>query len=239
MLLPPSETKSSAGAGAVLDLGALSFPELTATRRRLVDALVALSADSAASQAALGLSRTQAAEVGHNAALRTAATTSALRRYTGVLYDALDAGSLTSRSRARLVVASALFGLVRADDPIPTYRLSGGSRLPGLPSLRTLWRPVVGEVLTGVDELVVDLRSGVYAALGPAPGAVTATVLTAGADGRRTVVSHHNKTHKGLLARALARTRAEPTDARGVARVAAHAGLRVELASATELVVLT
>ncbi|MEO9222237.1 MAG: hypothetical protein ABI251_10780, partial [Mycobacteriaceae bacterium] len=77
-----------------------------------------------------------------------------------------------------------------------------------------------------------------YAALGPVPGAVTVTVLTERPDGTRAVVSHFNKAHKGLLARALALTRAEPTDARAVARVARKAGLRVELASATEITVL-
>ena len=52
-------------------------------------------------------------------------------------------------------------------------------------------------------------------------------------------MSHFNKHHKGLLARALVVSRAEPDDVKGVARVAARAGLRVEVASARELVVLT
>ncbi len=71
------------------------------------------------------------------------------------------------------------------------------------------------------------------------PGAVTATVLTEQPDGTRKVVSHFNKHHKGLLARALVVTRAEPADVEAVARVAAKAGLRVEVASRTELIVLT
>ncbi len=64
-------------------------------------------------------------------------------------------------------------------------------------------------------------------------------MLTEQPDGSRKVVSHFNKHHKGLLARALVLTRAEPADVDGVARVAARAGLRVETASATELVILT
>jgi cytoplasmic iron level regulating protein YaaA (DUF328/UPF0246 family) len=77
-------------------------------------------------------------------------------------------------------------------------------------------------------DLVVDLRSGSYAALGRVPGAVEVDVLAEHADGRRTVVSHFNKAHKGRLARALATTRAEPTDAASVAAVARRAGMRVE-----------
>lgn len=68
---------------------------------------------------------------------------------------------------------------------------------------------------------------------------MTATVLTEKPDGSRSVVSHFNKHHKGLLARALVVSRAEPSDVKGVARVAAKAGLTVEIASPTELIILT
>ena len=53
-------------------------------------------------------------------------------------------------------------------------------------------------------------------------------VLAEHSDGRRTVVSHFNKAHKGRLARALATTRSEPDDAAQVVTVARRAGLRVE-----------
>lgn len=239
VLLPPSETKATGGRRAPLDLDALGHPELTAVRRTLLDALVALSADVDACATALGLGPSQHHEVARNAELLTSPTLPALRRYTGVLYDALDVGTLTPRGRSRLAIGSALFGVLRAQDPVPAYRLSAGSALPGLGGLRTLWRPVLTPALAAVDDFVVDLRSGAYAALGPVPGAVTATVLTERPDGSRAVVSHFNKAHKGLLARALVSSRAEPHDAAGVARVAARAGLRVELAGERELVVLT
>ena len=103
-------------------------------------------------------------------------------------------GSLTRAQRARadrrLAVGSALFGLVAAGDRIPAYRLSAGSALPGLPTLRALWKPALSPVLAAVDELVVDLRSGSYAALAPVPGAVTVDVLSERPDGTRAVVGH-------------------------------------------------
>ncbi|MGY1615979.1 peroxide stress protein YaaA [Geodermatophilus sp. SYSU D00691] len=217
VLLPPSETKSPGGSGAPLDLSSLSSPPLTPARAQLVEALVALADDVPASRAALGLSAQQDGEVARNAALRTAATAPALERYTGVLYDALDVRSMTkaqrSRAAGRLAVGSALFGLVRDGDRIPPYRLSAGSQLPGLPTLRALWKPTLGAVLAEVDDLVVDLRSGSYAQLAPVPGAVTVTVLSERPDGSRAVVSHFNKAHKGRLARFLATTTAEPADA--------------------------
>jgi cytoplasmic iron level regulating protein YaaA (DUF328/UPF0246 family) len=76
--------------------------------------------------------------------------------------------------------------------------------------------------------LVVDLRSGSYAALGRLPAAVKVDVVAEHADGTRSSVSHFNKAHKGRLARALATTRSEPNDAAAVATVARRAGMRVE-----------
>ncbi|MGW5383026.1 peroxide stress protein YaaA [Nocardia sp. NPDC003963] len=245
VLLPPSETKSDGGSGGPLDLSALAFDSLTEIREQLVGELVILAGDPDASRSALGLGKNADSELARNATVRISPTRPALERYTGVLYDALGAGSFTRAQRAkagaRIAVGSALFGAIRADDPIPAYRLSGGSKLPGRPTLAAVWRDHLGPALRDAagEELVVDLRSGTYQQLGRVPGAVTATVLTEQADGSRTVVSHFNKHHKGLLARALVLTRAEPTDIRAVARVADKAGLRVEIASDTELVVLT
>ncbi|ANY08349.1 peroxide stress protein YaaA [Pseudonocardia sp. HH130630-07] len=235
VLLPPSETKRAGGDGAPLDLAGLSHDaELGPVRSALVPEVVALAADPPAARAALGLSAGQAAEIDRNAALPTAPTMPALDRYTGVLYDALDAGSFTratrGRARSRLAVCSALFGLLGADDPIPAYRLSAGSRLPGAGTLAARWRPALDPLLARIatGELVVDLRSGGYAGLGAAPGAVTVNVLAERADGHRSVVSHHNKAHKGGLARLLATSRAEPGDAGAIARIARRAGHTVE-----------
>lgn len=244
VLLPPSETKCAGGDGPPVELSALSFPELDPLRTELLDEVVELAGDTGASRAALGLSPRQDEEIARNAALWTSPTVPALHRYTGVLYDALDAGSLrgtaVARARARLVVGSALFGLVRATDPVPVYRLSAASTLPGRPTLAARWRPLLDPLLTtlAAGETVVDLRSGSYAALGRVPGAVTVDVLTERPDGARSVVSHFNKAHKGRLARALAVTRAEPSNAAGVAAVARRAGMRVERRGPTHLDVI-
>jgi len=239
VLLPPSETKSPGGSGAPLDLDSLSSPSLTPVRARLVDALVALADDRPAARAALGLSEQQDGEIARNAALLGAPTAPALERYTGVLYDALDVRSLTragrARAAARLAVGSALFGLVRDGDRIPAYRLSAGSQLPGLPTLRALWKPALSSVLADVDELVVDLRSGSYAALAPVPGAVTVTVLSERPDGSRAVVSHFNKAHKGRLARFLATTTAEPSDVGRLRALLRRNGFSVECDGRTAL----
>src|SRR4051794_1959886 len=240
VLLPPSETKAPGGDGAPLDLSRLTAAgELTGVRTELVEALVKLADDVPAAREALGLSVAQDEEIARNAALWTAPTMPALLRYTGVLYDALDVRTLTRAQRARagrrLAVGSALFGLVAADDPIPAYRLSAGSALPGLPGLRTLWRPVLSPARAAPDALVVDLRSGSYAALAPVPGAVTVRVLSERPDGSRAVVSHFNKAHKGRLARLLATPTAEPDGVPRLVTVLRRAGWRVERAGGAAL----
>jgi cytoplasmic iron level regulating protein YaaA (DUF328/UPF0246 family) len=232
VLLPPSETKAPGGAGHPLDLSALTAPELTPVRIELVEALVKLAGEVPAARTALGLSPTQDDEIERNAALWTSGTLPALQLYTGVLYDALDVRSMTRAQRARagrrLAVGSALFGLVGADDPVPAYRLSAGSSLPGLPTLRALWKPALSPVLAGIDDLVVDLRSGSYAALAPVRGAVTLEVLSERPDGTRSVISHFNKAHKGRVARLLATTTAEPDSPVRLRSLLRRSGLHVE-----------
>ena len=215
VLLPPSETKSAGGDGPPLALEALSWPALRGVRERLVAALVQLAADPAASRVALGLGPRADAEVAANAALRSAPTTPVLDRYRGVLYDALAPATLSPAARARaerdVVVTSALFGAVRGGDRVPAYRLSAGSRLPGIGPLAGLWRPLLAGVLADLtaeqDRPVLDLRSGAYVALWGRPpvGArpLPVRVLAEAADGTRSVVSHANKAAKGRLARAL------------------------------------
>ncbi|HJT02296.1 MAG TPA: peroxide stress protein YaaA [Pseudonocardiaceae bacterium] len=244
VLLPPSETKQLGGDGPPLGLeaiglDALSHADLTPVRRKLIDELVALAGDRSAGLAALGLSQHQHGELERNGALWSAPTLPALRRYTGVLYAALDAQSLRPAQCDRLMVASALFGLLRADDRIPAYRLSAASTLPGLGSVRSVWRPMLGPLLAGFPGLVVDLRSGGYVALGPVPGAVTVQVISDDGHGRRRTISHHNKAHKGRLARLLATAPGEVCDAEAVAHIARRGGLRVHRSAerALEIVV--
>ncbi|UJW36032.1 peroxide stress protein YaaA [Saccharothrix sp. AJ9571] len=243
VLLPPSETKATGGDGPPLDLDSLSSPELNPVRAKIADALTDLARDVPASLAALGISERQADEVQRNAELWTSPTLPALRRYTGVLYDALDITSFKkaelTRANERLAVASALFGIARATDRIPAYRLSAGSTLPALGGLRPLWRPALEPVFAGVEGLVVDLRSGGYAALARIPGAVTVRVVTEDGRGQRKTVSHFNKAYKGKLAAVLARAGRAPSTVDGLVKVAAKAGLSVERTGEHELEMLT
>lgn len=234
ILLPPSETKAPGGDGPALDLGELSFPMLNSIRQRNIGDLSALEPDDALG--ILGISEKLRGEAEANSRLQDAPTMPAIHRYTGVLYDALDAATLPASARARLGVGSALFGALAADDPVPHYRLSSGTKLPDAdgtrPTMKARWGKALTQALAEIPGTVVDLRSGGYQQLGKVPGAVTVRVESVREDGSRKVVSHFNKHYKGLLARTLAmsgETLDTPGDVGGVAAVARAAGMTVEI----------
>jgi len=214
ILLPPSEGKSVPRRGGSLDLSALGFDGLQEPRAEVVTALVELCrTDPVGAAAVLGLGPTQLDQLSRNADLRTAPTARADRIYAGVLYDALDLGSLGAPARRRatrtLVIMSSLFGAVRPQDRIPAYRLSGDTRLPGIGTVSTFWRSHLGDELTNAAGagLVVDLRSSTYASFWR-PGAelaprVASVRVLHEVGGRRQVVSHFNKATKGRIVRAL------------------------------------
>jgi uncharacterized protein len=230
VLLPPSKGKTAPAAGDPLDLAALSFPELTARRERLVRTLVrTASGRPATARRALGLSAGQAGELAVDAALRTAPAAPAALVYSGVLFERLRLAELPPAAQARVLIASALWGVVRPGDPIPAYRLSMDARLPRTPGLAAYWRPALARTLPD-EGLVVDLRSGPYAAAWT-PRAATVVGVRAfrERDGKRTAVSHMVKATRGEVARLLLRAPTPPASPDEVAQLVAAAGHAVEL----------
>jgi cytoplasmic iron level regulating protein YaaA (DUF328/UPF0246 family) len=216
ILLPPSEGKTAPRRGKPLDLAKLTLPALAPARQRVLESLVALcsSTHDDAARTALGLSAGQTDEITRNAALRTAPTATAAQVYTGVLYEALDLATLNPAARKQmrrsLLVFSGLWGVVGIDDRIPSYRCAAGVSLPGVGGVGTFWRKALPEALAALTgkRLVIDLRSGPYAAMWqPAGEHASIRVLherIVGGVATRTVVSHFNKATKGRLVRDLA-----------------------------------
>jgi cytoplasmic iron level regulating protein YaaA (DUF328/UPF0246 family) len=238
ILLPPSEGKTSPASGPRLAIRKLSFPTLTPVRNDVRDALVTLCQNKPQQAATvLGLGPKQVSEVVRNANLMTAPTAPAVEVYTGVLYDALDVHHMSARARTNLnthvVLASALFGFVRPDDPIPAYRLSGDTTLPGLGPLASVWREPLTDVLRSTSGVILDLRSGAYAKLGPIPTEAADRTLVGRVllerNGKRTVVSHHNKATKGRLVGALMHQRTVPTTQAALIRSLEKLGFRCEI----------
>ncbi|MDX2025581.1 peroxide stress protein YaaA [Microcella sp.] len=224
-LLPPSETKRDGGLGEKLALDRLSFATLTDARRDTLDELRRLGGDPEVAARALKLSAAAAPpELARNREVEQSATMPAIERYTGVLYDALAIHEWKAAARERasrhLVVHSALFGLLGADDLIPAYRLSHDSRLPDQ-TLRARWSRPIAAVLESTEGPLIDLRSEGYAALGPLPDrrdAVFVRVVAVGADGIARALNHFNKKGKGEFLRDLLGAGPLPSTVEGLCR---------------------
>src|ERR1700761_9757633 len=134
ILLPPSEGKTAPKTGPPVDLEALAFAgELTESRRKLLGALAALAElplERAVSM--LAVSKGQAGEVAVDAELGSAPAGPAAEVYTGVLYDRLRLPELPKRAQGRVLIASALWGVLPPADRIPYYRLSAEARPDGI-----------------------------------------------------------------------------------------------------------
>lgn len=213
IVLPPSEGKAQRHRGSTLDLEHLSYPSLTSSRRTVLAAAAAVSSTPDAARL-LKVSPTLSAEIARNTALDALPTLPAAQAYNGVLYQALDLGSLDlasrRRARRRLVITSAMFGLLRLNDRIPPYRLSMGVNLPGVGPLARFWRDPLASALLGQPRrgVIVDTRSSTYAAAwGPHAGSPQARrwvhVMVPGA-------THMAKHTRGLVARALVQSPADP-----------------------------
>lgn len=197
----------------------MSFPELTQLRQRLINE-VREAADRPDAATILRISEGRDDLLALNRNLTQAPTAPAQQVYSGVLFEALDAATLTGatlrRARSRVVVISALWGAVRLQDRIPAYRLSMGATLPGRAPLANRWRDQLDQVLpiTAAKGLIVDCRSATYVAAWRPRGELAARTVTVRVfrevAGRRTVVSHMAKHTRGLIARAIVDCATEP-----------------------------
>jgi len=206
VLLPPSEGKTAPEAGAPVDLGSLAFAaELGEQREELLDVL--------------------------DPGLREAPAAPAAEIYTGVLFKRLELPKLPAKARRQVLIASALWGVVRPDDRIPHYKLPPKEKLDEIGSLAKFWRPPLAEALPDNEgELILDMRSGAYSTMWKPKRATLLSVRAfTESDGERKAVSHMAKAVRGDVARALLGAKKAPGDPEAVAALAKSAGFAVEL----------
>lgn len=210
VLLPPSEGKAQPETGEPVDLGSLAFAEELGERREeLLEAL--------------------------DPGLREAPAAPAAEVYTGVLFKRLQLPELPAAARRRVLIASALWGVVRPDDRIPSYRLPPKTKLEGIGPLAAYWRPALAEALPNKEgDLIVDMRSAAYAtAWKPKRATLLAVRAFTESGGQRKAVSHMAKAVRGDVARALLTAKKPPADPEGAAAIAESAGFTVELGPGT------
>jgi cytoplasmic iron level regulating protein YaaA (DUF328/UPF0246 family) len=241
-LLPPSETKEPGGKKMAK---VLSHKELDKTRKLLQQALVEICKTPTLAAKALKLGPRQLGEIAVNLDLISPKCLPALDRYTGTLYDALQEGGVTAAMRARaskvVYIQSSLFGLISAGDEIPNYRLSAGSKLPGV-NVKSLWQEAHEAVWSKYSkEIVIDMRSNSYAELAPVPGFLTCytlDVLLEDKKGKRTRLNHFNKQAKGQFVRSALIASPAPKTIADLKFVAKLANLELEV-SGKQLLLIT
>ncbi len=133
----------------------------------------------------------------------------AWQRYTGVVWDHLDLASLTATQRntfiKRIIVPSGLLGLVRADDPLPDYRLKMGARLAPFGTMSKWWNEPITDALVAVvkKKLVVDLLPNEHRAAINWERLDNVVRIDLVSHSGAVVGGHNAKAAKGLLARHL------------------------------------
>ena len=200
VLLPPSQGKAAPDRGRRAGLSTLVYPRLRESRERLIDAV--------------------------DPGLRAAPAIPAAELYTGVLFAALGLADLPWDG---VLIASALWGVVRPGDRIPAYRLDMSAKPSGVGGLAAYWREPLRRALPDRG-LVLDMRSGSYAAAWRPRRARHLAVrgFTEAPDGSRSVITHMAKRVRGEVARlAIQAGGAERPEE--VAEIVTAGGMRVEL----------
>ena len=190
ILLPPSEKKKAAISQERFELSSLVFAaELTGARSQTI--------------ASHDLSQ----------------TSPAIEIYDGVLFQGLNWKTLTAaeqkRANTKVLIISAIFGLVRPLDKIFSYKEKIDNKL---------WREAISVVADKfVSELIIDCRSSTYKGVWTVNPQRTVEVRVFKVDGaERSVITHMSKKYRGELTRHLLKQTTDPTTPAEVQRIAAQ-----------------
>jgi cytoplasmic iron level regulating protein YaaA (DUF328/UPF0246 family) len=179
ILLPPSEGKNQPAGKSKLNLAKIAFAD------QLIDVRTRLVTKS----------------------LATALAAMAIDVYSGVLYQALDWGSLSPTAKARgdksILIVSAIFGVLRPSDVIPNYKAK---------IKNSDWKALLKPVLDGLKtDLIIDCRSSTYAGVWQSPPDRTVAVRVFKKDkGKISVITHLSKKYRGELTRELLKSGKSP-----------------------------
>ena len=132
---------------------------------------------------------------------------SAIKRYTGVVYNHIEWNSLSKKAQEymnnHVIIFSGLFGLLTPDTLIPDYKLK-----MNVLSLKRLWGPIISKHLENED-LVFDLLPQVHRkAYTPNKNTIQVDFLVKN-KGKTSAAGHFGKSVKGEFIRFLAQNQVQ------------------------------
>jgi len=213
ILLAPSESKTPGGKGR-LDLDSLIFKEINNKREELIQKYQKIldRANLEELKELFGLKKEDEIKK-YIINIYEEPVKEAIKRYSGVAFDYLDYNSLETEAKEylanNLLIFSNLFGVLKADDLIPIYRLKQGSSIDGI-KIEKFYNKVLKEPLDNylANEDILDIRAGYYNKFyKPSKKYTTLKFLK-----NNKVVSHWAKAYRGMVLRECAKKEVNSID---------------------------
>jgi cytoplasmic iron level regulating protein YaaA (DUF328/UPF0246 family) len=206
ILLAPSETKKNGGEKP-FDISTLLFNELLPYRNQLLHHYINILQKGDLTQLSkmFGLKkeadiRAHMKDIIHEPAMK------AIERYTGVAFDHLAYETLDDHAKhyidTHVILFSNLFGVLRANDMIPEYRLKQGEAV-GEIKVEKFYRDHLAELMDNylAEDDILDLRAGFYDKFyKPSKPYTTLKFIKEGK-----VVSHWAKAYRGIVLKEIAK----------------------------------
>jgi cytoplasmic iron level regulating protein YaaA (DUF328/UPF0246 family) len=214
ILLAPSETKISGGTEP-FKLEALLFTDLLPHRTQLLHHYINVlqRGEMTELSAMFGLKK-EADILKHKRDIIHEPAMKAIERYTGVAFDYLNYHTLNKDAQAylhdNLLIFSNLFGVLKANDNIPEYRLQQAKPIGDIKP-EQFYKPLLQERLDSYleGEDILDIRAGFYDKY--YKPTLPYTTLKFIKEGK--VVSHWAKAYRGIVLREIAKAGVTSLDA--------------------------
>ncbi len=215
ILFSPAESKKSGGVDGEINRDSFLFPELFAYTKEALDrynSFINSATDEELSKL-FGI-KEPSKFAKYRVNIYDLPLMKAIERYDGVAYDYLEYASLQAEEQKyideNVLIFSNLFGVVRANEALPEYKMKQGEKIDGF-APEDFYKKHFTKALDAFlsDAPFLDLRAGFYDKFYKSTTPyVTLKFLKNGK-----VVSHWAKAYRGSVLRELAKNRVETMDA--------------------------
>ena len=206
ILFSPSETKIGGGDIKCIDKNSFIFPELFEKRLEILGKYnnYLKNASNNDLEKLFGTRKIEVIEK-YKQDIFKSPTMKAIQRYEGVAYDYLNYNSLEVSAQKYIdentLIFSNIFGVIKADDVIPDYKLKQGESFENL-KIDKFYSDNFSQTLDNylLDEDILDLRAGFYEKF----YTIKKPYLTMKFIKEGKVVSHFAKAYRGEILKLLA-----------------------------------